>query len=226
MAITKSLTTARNISTGVMTVTDGSTYTSPTRATCGVFVKVYKVDYDGNKLALTTTGNNSDANTDSSWTCLYTLDGWYKIAYVAIPDYGGGVTYAIYDAVFDPATKLVYRSKANDNLGNALNSTTHWELISDPASLAFNVGAANQSVNLNTITGVTVLNSIFDDYLVDAFGTQAGIAFLESSSDYKRSEDVRLHELLALAIKAIEVADARQEYSEGEIFARRADDLI
>lgn len=224
MAITKLLTTTIDLVTGLGTIVDGSTYSSPTRLTCGVFVKAYKTEYDGNKLALTTTGDTNDANTDTSWTFPYTSDGWYKVAYVAIPDFAGG-TYNQYDAVFDSGNKIVYRSKIANN-SSALNVTTSWEVITDPAALAFNVGASNESANITAITGVTVLNSVLDSFLREEFGTQAGKAFLEASSDYKRSQDVRTHELLSLAIKAIEIANTRQEYSEGEIFARRATSII
>jgi hypothetical protein len=226
MAITKTLTTTISLATSTGTIVDTSVYTSPTRGTCGVYVKAYKTEYDGNKLALVTTGDQNDQNTDSIWTFPYSSDGWYKIAYMAIPDYvTPGTPYNIYDAVFDPTNKLVYRSKIGAN-SSALNVTASWELITDPASLAFNVGAANESLNVSAVTGVTVLNSVLDSILVEEFGSQAGKAFLEASSDYKRSQDVRTHELLSLAVKAIEVTNARQEYSEGEIFARRAASII
>jgi hypothetical protein len=228
MAITKNLTTTISLVTDTGTIVDSSVYSSPTRVTCGVYVKAYKTEYDGNKLALATVGNTADPNTDSSWTFPYNSDGWYKIAYMAIPDYvTPGTPYNLYDAVFDPAAKVVYRSKIAAN-SSALNVTASWEVISDPAALAFNVGAANESLNISNVavTGVTVLNSVLTPIITEAFGTQAGKAFLEASSDYKRSQDVRTHELLSLALKAIAVADARQNYSEGEIFARRATAII
>lgn len=226
MAITINLgTPSVDLTTSVITITDASTYSTPTRAQVGVFVKVYKTDYQGAKSAITTTGNASDPETDVSWTCNFPTDGWFQIAYVAPQDYAGGTTYAKYDAVFDPATNNVYRSKSNGNLGNALNNTTFWELITDPAALAFNIGTATESLNMTAYTGQTVQNIVLFPLTKVEFGTETGLAFLEASSDYKRSEDVRLAELLQLAVTAMTVANDRQEYSLGEIFARRARDL-
>lgn len=227
MAITINLTNITvDLTTSIGTIVDGSTYTSPTRATCGVYVKVYKTDYAGNRTLVTTTPNLGDANTDTQWTFPYAVDGWYKIAYVAPPDYAAGTTYAKYDAVFDPTNKLVYRSKSAGNIGNALLNTTFWEVIPVPTDLAFNVGTTTESPNLTTITGVTVYNIILYSIISKAYGDATGSAMLEASSDYKRSEDVRYNELLFLAKESIKIANNRQAYSTGEIYARRAADLI
>jgi hypothetical protein len=207
-------------------IVDGSTYTSPTRATCGVYVKVYKLDYTGARSYCTTTPNNNDANTDSQWTFAFSTDGWHQVLYVAPPDYAGGTTYAKYDAVFDPTNKLVYRSKSAGNVGNAVTNTTFWELISDPTSLALNVGTSTASVNLNTNTSVATLNLLLRPKTKVNFGTKAGDAFLEASSDYKRSQDVRLYELLDLALNAMTIAENRLEFSQGELYARRAISLV
>jgi len=215
-----------SLDTYIGTITDSSTYTSPTRATCGVYVKVYKVDYSGGRTYLTTTPNNSDANTDSSWNYVFTTDGWAQVFYVAVPDYAGGTTYAQYDAVFDPTNKLVYRSKSAGNIGNALNNTTFWELISDPTSLCLNVGTATASPNLNTNTSIAILNVLPFPITKTNFGTKTGDAFLEASSDYKRSQNVRLYELLGLAIDGMTIAINRQEFSKGELYARRARSLV
>lgn len=208
--------------TGV--IVDASTYTSPSRATCGVYVKVYKTDYTGAREYLTTTSNNGDANTDSQWTYTFTTDGWCQVAYVAVPDWAV-TTYAKYDAVFDFTNKIVYRSKIAANVvANlaSLSNTTNWEVISDPTSLVFNIGTAIQSVNLNTNTSVVLLNVLPYPITKVNFGTVTGNAFLEASSDYKRSQNVRLYELLGLAVDGMKVAIDRQEFSKGELYARRA----
>lgn len=228
MAITVNLTNITvDLTTGIGTVVDGSTYTSPTRATAGVYLKVYKTDYAGSRSYLTTTSDLSDPNVDSQWAFPFSGgDGWHQLAYVAVPDYSGATNYAKYDAVFDPTNKIVYRSKSAGNIGNALANTTFWEVIADPAALAFNVGTSTQSVNLNTITSVVTYNIILSPTTKQAAGTQAGQAFLEASSDYRRSQDVRLWELLDLAVVDMDVCNSRQEYSLGELAARRAAYLI
>lgn len=228
MAITVNLSNITvDLTTGIGTVVDGSTYTSPTRATVGVYLRVYKTDYAGSRSYLTTTPNLADANVDSQWTFPFSGgDGWHQLAYVAVPDYAGGTSYAKYDAAFDPTNKIVYRSKSAGNIGNALNNTTFWEVIPDPSALAFNIGLTTQSVNLNTNTSAAVYNIVLNPITKQAAGTQAGQAFLEASSDYRRSQDVRLWELLDLAVVDMDVCNSRQEYSLGEIAARRASYLI
>lgn len=228
MAITKDLSgLVFDTTEETATLTDGSTYTSPARSACAVFVKAYKVDHAGNRTALTTTGDDGDPETDNVWTWDYTADGWYQIFYVAVPDFAVA-SYDQYDAVFRPSNGAVYRAKQSATITTEadLANTTYWEVISEPTSLCLNVGASNQSVNLNTITSITISNTISSAIIKEAFGTATGEAFVEATSNYKRSEDVRLYELLGLAVDGINIANDRQEYSLGEIIARRATSLI
>lgn len=211
-----------NTTAGTGTITDASVYTSPTRATVGVFVKVYKIDHLGAREALVTTSDTGLADTAAVWTFTYPTDGRYKILYVAAPDYSGAVTYAQYDAVFNPTSGGVFRSKSAGNIGNALNNTTFWEPIPDPATLAFNIGTAQASPNLNTNTSVAAVDTILFAITKENFGTKASEAFLEASSTYRRSQDVRTYELLGLAVDGMNIANDRQEYQLGEIIARRA----
>lgn len=207
-----------DLTASTITITDGTTYSSPARAGVGVFMDVYKVDYNSAKTLLTTTGDASDADSDATWTSTFTTDGWYKIVMVAPADYAGGTTYAQYDAAFDPATDYVYRSKTAGNTGNALTNTTYWERITRPTDLAFNVGTATASANLDSL----IYNTILYPITRVNFGTKTGEAFLEASSDYRRSKDVRLYELLNVAVNAMNLANDRAEYAEGEKYARRA----
>jgi hypothetical protein len=206
------------------TLVDGTTFTSPVRSGFGVFVKVYKVDYNGGRVYLTTTPNSSDPEAVTQWTWAWDTDGWHQIFYVAVPDWAA-TTYAKYDAVFDDSANIVYRSKVNSNtvtvVGDLAN-TTNWEVISDPTSLCLNVGTASASANLNTLTSITTGNVILYPETLDNFEEQTGLAFLEQTSSYKRSEDVRLYELLGLACDGMEIANTQQEYALGELYARRA----
>lgn len=229
MAITINLTniTADPVA-GTLTVVDGTTYTSPVRTALAVYMKIYKVDYSAARTYVATTGNNADPASASlnQWTSAYSADGWYKLAYVAIPFYAGGTTYAKYDAAYDSVNKLVYRSKSAGNVGNALTNTTYWELISDPSSLAFNIGATNESVNLTTITSQAVYNIVLKAYLDQYFLAKMEDSMVEASSDYKRPQDVRLAEFLLLGVFGIDVANNRQNYIQGEHIARRCAYLI
>lgn len=229
MAVTISFPAANitvDLSASTITAVDGSTYGSPLRNTLGVYLSIYKVDYAGSRTLLTTTGNNANPQTDTQWVCSYSTDGWYKFFYVGVPNYAGGTPYAQYDAAYDNVNKRVYRSKSAGNIGNALVNTTFWELISDPASLVLNIGTSTASVNLNTITSIANLNVGLYPTTKVKFGDQCGLAFLEASSTYKRSQDVRNYELLGLAVDDMKECDSRQQYSLLEITARRASALI
>lgn len=229
MAITINLT---NITVdpvaGTMVVVDGTTYTSPVRTALAVYMKIYKVDYSAARTYVTTTGNNTDPASASlnQWSASYTADGWYKLAYVAIPFYAGGTTYAKYDAAYDSTNKLVYRSKSAGNIGNALTNTTFWELITDPAALAFNIGSTSESVNLTTITSQAVYNIVLKGYLDQYFLSKTEDSMVEASSDYRRPQDVRLAEFLLLGVFGIDVANNRQNYILGEQISRRCAYLI
>lgn len=231
MAITVSF-PAANIVTDLtavtITATDASTYTSPTRTGVGVFVKLYKMDYTGNRTALTTTPNNSDPASASttSWSALYTADGWHQLVYVAAPAYSAGTTYAQYDVVYDSSTKGLYQSQQAGNIGNLLTNATYWTAVPDPLTVALAIGTSQQAANLVALTSTAILNFGVKAALAVAFGDQTGNAFLEMTSDYKRSQDVRVYELLGLALDAIKVADSRQNYSALEIYARRAASII
>jgi hypothetical protein len=205
------------------TIVDGSTYTSPSRAGCGVFIKVYKTDLNGNRVALDHEGNATGPNDDTSWTFDYDTDGWHQIFYIAVPDFAVA-SYVLYDAVYRPSSEAVYRAKGAVSITTEadLDNTADWEVISEPTSLCLNIGASNESDNLTAITSIGIYNIVLGPITKENFGTKAGEAFLEASSTYRRSEDVRMYELLGLAVDGMEIANNRQEYSLGEIIARRA----
>lgn len=207
-----------DLTANTFTVTDNSTYVTPARSGYGVFTKTYKVNYDGTRNTLTNTSNNSNPVTDSIWTVSFTTDGWYQTFYVAPLNYSGATTYAKYDAVFDPTGKLVYISQQAANTGNALTNTAFWQPVADPTQLALNVGATNQSNNLASSLSSVILYPLTSVN----FGTQTGIAFLEPTTTAKRSADVRLYELLGLAVDSMFRANATAQWTAGEIFARKA----
>lgn len=213
-------TTASNNTTA--TITDATSYSSPSRATCGVFINVYKTNYQGAKSKLTPTLDNSDPNSTSTWTFDLDTDGWYQAYYVAPPDYSGVTSYAIYAAVFDPATGLVYRSKSNGNSGNLVSNTTFWEAIADPALLAEYVDTAQESANTDTL----IVDKVYsvntqeqrDRYALDIASELCGDCAIESQ--------VNLFELYDIFVEGMEAAEEFSEFVQGERIARRAEALI
>lgn len=225
MAITKDLSEITvDTTAGSGLVVDNTIYTSPVRANFGVFLKVYKVDYTGSRDYMTTTSNDSDPNTDSEWLFRFDSDGWHQLFYVAVPDWAV-TSYAKYDAVFNPLTNIVYRSKVNANsvaTAADLLVTANWEVISDPTQLCLNIDTASESENLSTLSSIGIINVILYPKLKEKFGQQTANAFLEQTSSYKRPQDVRLYELLGVAVDGMFIANERQEYILGELIARRA----
>lgn len=227
MAITVSFTPSSvTLSTtggsSTFTLTDNSTYTSPARNAVGVFLTVFKTDYKGAMSPLTSSSDDSDPATDSIWTVIFSSDGWHQGLYVAVPNYNGGTTYAKYDAAYDTSSKQVYVSSIAGNIGHALSNTTYWSVVSDPTTLALNVGLSNESANITA----TTLNFVEYPYIKQGFGTQTGIAFLEESTDAKRTKDVRKYHLLELAVNCINESDIAGDYQTAEIVARRASALL
>src|SRR5688572_29476093 len=98
-------------------VTDNTTYSSPTRSNVRNYVKVEKLNNDLSVYATpVVTGNNSDPESDTSYTFPLSRDGFYRLRAVSLTLYAGGTTYALYDAVADSSTDIVYRSKQAGNL--------------------------------------------------------------------------------------------------------------
>lgn len=221
MANTISLSQAVSTDHSTVTITDSTTYSSPLRTVVGVYLNVYKVDFQGGETLVATTLNNSDPNSTSTWTFDLDYDGHYRYKYVAPPDYNVGTTYAIYDAVFDPTNQLVYRSKSNGNIGNSLLNTTFWEPITDPATLADNDGTATESLNTDT----SIVNRVIGTLTADKRDSHAVEASLECCLDCERNKDVDLFTLLDLFAAALVEADSSSEFNKGERIARRADAL-
>lgn len=208
-------------------ITDNTVFTSPARASVGVFLSGDKMKKDNTvSEVLTVTSNNNNPETDTAWTFTrpdptqVLKDGWTRFKYVAVEDYSGGITYALYDAAFDPATNNVYRSLQASNVGHALSNISWWELISDPSSLALNKGEANESANIASLI-----------YEIEVSATAelayANLIWLNSqlSGEADREQNVDLYELFDIWVNALYVADDRSEHPQGEIIARRLESI-
>lgn len=190
---------------------------NPARNAVGVFVTGQKMKFDATvDTVLTVTGNNTSPSTDVSWTFNIVKDGWTRFLFAIVPDYAGGTTYALYDAVRNSTTNVVYRSKQSTNLGHALTDTSWWEVITDPSSLASNEGESNESANIasDIYEIVPTPTSEF------AFANQIAIASTEGG-DADREQSVQLYELLAVFVDGMYVRSDRSEFSQAERLARR-----
>ena len=222
MANTVSLTPTVNTD-NTATITDTTTFTSPLRTAVGVFFKIYKVDYLSVRTAVTATGDTTDPETVTKWTFPIAKDGWYQAHYVSIPDYAAGTTYAIYQAAYDPATDLVYRSKSNGNLGNALSNTTFWELISDATTLALNKDTATASTNIDSL--------VFNDIILNKVTAYRGDKAIEAAKEGASAVDEPTESSWVFSIadfnmEAALTAEIRQQFASAERYVRRMDELV
>lgn len=217
MAITVELELAIAADRETVTITDSSTYTSPVRSAVGVFFQWQKVNINNSATNLTTTGNASDPETDASFECTYTDDGFYRGYYVAVPDFDSSGTLNIYDAVFNSADDKVYRSKSNNNTENDLTNTTYYEEISNPALLAANADTATESGNITSFTYLRTLSA-------NSQYTYANL--LSGQSPHEEDDDdesLRDYNVFALLLDQMAIADSREEVLDGEILARKVE---
>jgi hypothetical protein len=198
-----------------VTLNDQTTYggANPERSDLYVFVNLYKVNYANVRTKIPTAGNDLDPLTDVSWVGNYDIDGHYKWAYVAIPDYSGLTSYSKYDAVF--ADDKVYRSKVDLNQGESPLDTDFWEEIEDPAELAFNKGEENESLNITSVIYVRVLVAHGQYAYANMVSDMAICTDCDEDATLKKLSD--FDTLLTAAI----IADVRQEVTDGELISRR-----
>jgi hypothetical protein len=205
------------------TLTDGTTFTSPLRNAVGVFVKIFKVDSSSVQTEIANTGDTSDPETDQEFTITLTDDGWYQTYYVAVPDYDVLVTYAQYDAVFDPSTNYVYRSKSGSNIGQLVTNTTYFELITDPATLAANEGQTNESANIDS----SVYNALLLNEVEDLFGDSGVASAKECSCNCDEcSEAEQLFAFVDAQREGALIHAGRQQFASAERCIRRLDEFI
>ncbi|HEY0749688.1 MAG TPA: hypothetical protein VGD26_00955 [Chitinophagaceae bacterium] len=222
MANTVSLTTTVNTD-DTATITDATTFSSPLRTAVGVFFQIYKVNYLSVKTEITATPNDADPELVASWTFPIADDGWYLGYYVSIPDYAGGTTYAQYDAVFDPATNNVYRSKQAGNVGQSLSNATWWEPITSPAQLAANQDTATESANIDSL----LYNDIILNQVTEYRGDKAIESAQEGASATEEPTEASWHFAIAdFHMEAALTAEIRQQYAAAERYIRRMDELV
>lgn len=202
----------------VVTITDNTTYTDPSRALSGIYLSVSKVDFRGSEVVQTLTPNSADPGVVSSWTLAYSLDGHYRIRYIAVPDYNAGTTYAKYEVAFDNSNLLAYVSAVDSNTGQSLLDTDYWTPVLDPTILVDYVGASNEPVNADAYVTNLILSELTADYRDSA----ALSAALELCTDCNRYKDVSKFTLLSTFYKGMVVANSNSEFSKGEKIARRA----
>lgn len=213
MPLSISLSAAIDAGRTSWTLTDQTVFggSNPARNAYRVYVNAYKVDYQNGKEKLLV--DNSSPDTTTEWTIPYTVDGHYQVAYVALLQYDVGTTYARNAAVWSGTS--VYRSTVDGNVGQDVANTSFWELIQDPATLAFNKGESNESANIDSF----VYNRVFVANGQFYFGKFISDAC--ACSDCDQDEQLSEYNLLSMWIREAQIADQRTEVVDGEIICRR-----
>lgn len=208
------------------TLTDETVYggANPTRDTVRVYVSGYKMKQDASvEEALTVTSDTGDPQNSSVYTFNIPKDGWFRFptTIVKIP-YSALVTFAKYDSVYDAPTGLVYRSLLAGNVGNPLDLTTAWELISNPGDLALNKGSVNESLNVESI----VYERIFTPNSEFGFSNFISTESKNCCGDCDETAILQQYNLIAFLLDGAQDADMRSYLPDGEQICRRLDEIL
>lgn len=216
MALTPAFTVSIDSDRSDITVTDATVYGAPNlvRADTSVYFSAAKVAYSGEETDVTTTGDDSDPQTDSSWTFSYDEgDGYWKMRWVVIPEYDVADTYAQYDAVASGG--VVYRSKVGSNTGQSVADTDYFEVINSPTSLADNKGGATESGNIESY----VYERIFTANAQYGYGNCVSQNSMHTESDDESV--IRDYDLFSILLNGAVTCDERTETLSGELICQK-----
>lgn len=195
----------------------------PLRSAGALYITGEKINADGtvdSDLEFTYVADYQD--TWSTITFTIPKDGWHKFKIVFIRDYDAGTSYTQYEAVYDPASKIVYRATAAGPFsGQAPPNASYWEVVSEPTSLVDNVGGATDSPNLE----YQLLQRVLCPNAKVLFGNKAEDAAIEGYGDSTRGEDVLTYEFVRLCVEAINSLDQRGKQADGERVCRKVEEF-
>lgn len=225
MALTISLSYSSEIKSGTTylgTITDSTVYggANPARSAGAFYISGKKLKKDGT-LDEALVFSSSDQEVDTSFTFTIPKDGWHQFYGVFVRDYDNAEPYVQYELVYQDSNNTVYRA-LQSTTGNAPPNATYWEAISSPTSVVDNVGAANESPNLE----YQIYNRIIYPNAKAFAGTTSASAAVNGCSDCERSEDVLLYEQAVVNVDALNNYDTRSQHALGEEIARASDELI
>lgn len=224
MAVTTpevSFTINNEITTG--TLTDDTVYggSNDIRTDVAVYASLTKLTSNLGETDLPLTGDQEDPTLDAEWTWDYLMDGWHQAKLVVISKYDNTTTYNQYDAVYNNG--IVYRSKsAAPVTGVQPPNTTYWEAIPDPIDLLDTIDETNESTNI----GYKIYNEILYPTSQKEFGDSISNAAEDTCTDCTRAEDVEVYEFLGVMVDAMNLANTRSRFADGEKIARKVTQYI
>lgn len=227
MALTISLSYSNETKSGtayIGTITDATanygTSGNPARSAGAFYISGRKLNKDGT-LDEALVFSSYDQEVDTSFTFTIPKDGWHEFYGMFVRDYDNAKAYVQYELAYQDSNNTVYRA-LQATTGNAPPNATYWEAISSPTSVIDNVGAANESPNLE----YQIYNRIIYPNAKAFSGTASAAAALECCGDCERSEDVQLYEQAVVNVDALNNYDTRSQHALGEELARHSDELI
>ncbi len=208
--------------TDVGVLNDDTTFSFPQRVDAGVFVKAFKVNFSAVQTEIPIVGNSSGPEADAFWTFDILTDGWYQFFYASIPEWEDDVTYALYDAVFDEVSGLVYQSLLGSNLNHVVTDPVYWVLVPTPAELSSLAGQPTEPLNAD----LAIYQRILTPKVDRLYGDAAVITARECCADCEREENVDAFEIVFALREGALISEERLEYSDGEKMIRRLDEFI
>lgn len=223
MALTPSISRTSVAEDGSYSVlTDGTTYggANPDRNEVAVFLTAYRVDEDLVETAVDITA--FDPKTATDFTVTNDVDGRYKYNFIIADDWLIGTEYNQYDVVWSPTEEAFYEyTFETPTTGNVVTDTIYWTALPDPTTKIDDVGTAEESGNLL----YQVYERILDYATAACYANVAILAAKESCADDcnpVNSKYARPRNRLRTLLSVMRISDTRQQYLQGEKFAREA----
>jgi hypothetical protein len=191
-------------------------YDAITRADSGVFMAGFKISSTAVETDLLVA--NASADTATTWTFTTQGDGWYAFIQMVVRDYVALTAYTINQVVFDPSSGNIYKA-LQSTTGDSLLDTDYWEEIT-PSELYALIDTTSEPTNFEYSRMDTIVSEATDAAFGDLTSDTA-INYINNSD-----KDVKDYEILGLFLDAMAIACIREEYSDGEIIARRAETII
>ena len=203
-------------------IDDGTVYGTPNpdRADVAVFLTAYKVDV--NLIETAATVETFDPKTATEFTVTNGIDGRYKYYFIIADDWLVGTEYDQYDVVWSPTEEAFYEyTFETATTGNLVTDTVYWTALADPTSKIADVGTDEESGNLL----YQVYERILDYATAACYADVAILAAKENCADdcnSANSKYARPRNRIRTLLSVMRISDVRQQYLQGEIFAREA----
>ncbi len=205
-------------------VTDGTVYGAPNsdRNQVAVYFRATKVDENLVESALENVAFNPETATYFQYT--NTIDGYYKIYFVIVPNYDNVPVYEKYNMVWDTGQNKFYQF-INDTpaAGILVTDTLYWAVVPDPTVKIADIDTEQDPQNI----AYQVLGDIADYITAKCYATAIVESFQESCGQEKGcgcgTKLGKAVSRLRTLLSVMRVCNVRGLFVEGERAARQAE---